>query len=170
MLKVIKLNRYVFEKNVIQHNVIVHAATLFGDINKVIEERLACLAILIENLFPASITINFLEAGLRVLTPREKDLRCFKLVSRNTSFNKGDEIKLEQFNDLALHCYQESLQLELDILDIKDQHVYVCVNIGNQGDHYLYGTPESLNKDYIERCKKKLPGWRIAGSFNQTLK
>ena len=31
MLKVIKLNRYVLEKGVIQHNVIVNVATLLGD-------------------------------------------------------------------------------------------------------------------------------------------
>lgn len=170
MLNVIKLNRYVFEKGVIQHNVIVNAATLFGDENKLIEARLMCLITLVESLFPASITINVLEPGSRVLTPRERNLKCFKLASRETSFNKGDEIKLEQIKDLILHCYQESLQLELDILDIKDQHVFMCANIGNHSNHYLYGPPESLNKDYIERCKKKLPGWTIAGSFEKTLK
>ena len=68
MLNVIKLNRYVFEKGVIQHNVIVNAATLFGDENKLIEARLMCLITLVESLFPASITINVLEPGSRVLT------------------------------------------------------------------------------------------------------
>ena len=170
MLNVIKLNRYVFEKGVIQHNVIVNAATLFGDENKLIEARLMCLITLVESLFPASITINVLEPGLRILTPRERNLKCFKLASRETSFNKGDEIKLEQIKDLILHCYLENLQLELDILDVDNQHTFMCANIGSRSYHYLYGTPKSLNKDYIEKCKKKLPDWTIAGSFNKTLK
>lgn len=169
MLKVIKLNRFVFEKGVIQHNVIVRAASLFGGQNKVIEERIACLATLIENLAPATITIKSLELGVRLLTDNEKTAKCFSLANRNASYNEGDEITLDQFKDLAIYCYLENLQLELDVLDIKDQHITACANIGNQSDHYLYGPPESINDEYIERCKKQLPGWKIAGSFKETL-
>ena len=169
MLKVIKLNRFVFDKGVIQHNVIVRSATLFGGRDKVIEERINCLTTLIENLAPATITIKSLELGTRLLTESEKTAKCFALANRHSSFNEGDEITLDQFKDLAVYCYIECLQLELDILDIKNQHVTACANIGNQSDHYLYGPPESINDEYIERCKKQLPGWKIAGSFKETL-
>ena len=169
MLKVIKLNRFVFDKGVIQHNVIVRSATLFGGRNKVIEERINCLTTLIENLAPASITIKSLEQGTRLLTENEKTAKCFKLANRHSSFNEGDELALDQFKDLAIYCYLECLQLELDILDIKNQHITACANIGTQSDYYLYGPPESINDEYIERCKKQLPGWKIAGSFKETL-
>ena len=106
---------------------------------------------------------------------RARSLHFFKwweyvtLANRHSSFNEGDEIALDQFKDLAIYCYLECLQLELDILDIKNQHITACANIGTQSDYYLYGPPESINDEYIERCKKQLPGWKIAGSFKETL-
>ena len=169
MIKVIKLNRFVFEKGVIQHNVIVRTATIFGNQEEMLRARIECLEKLIENLSPAVIIIKSLEPGTRLLTKAERIAKCFSLANRNVSFYEGEEIKLEQFSVLVIFCYLECLELELDVLDIKDKHITVCANIGNHSDHYLFGPPESVNNEYIERCKKDLPGWPISGSFNKTL-
>ena len=168
MTKLITLSRYKFGDGTIQHNVVMHVSALFDD-SELIETRLKGSNALLESVYPANITIKSLEARLNPLPLEANAIRALKTLNRGTIFNEGDEISIDQLNDLLVYCYSNNFAVELDIFDIKNKHLTFVANKDTVGHHYLYGPIESINKEYIDRCKKKLPGWVFGGSFRKTL-
>ena len=169
MLKVIRLSRYKFDKNNIQHNVTFSVSGLFDNAVDVANERIHIMTTLLETLCPNIITITNINFSARSLTDAEIALLKLSIAKRMDSLKEGDEITLDQLKDIMLYCYSKALELELDILDIKNQHVTAVINKDLQGYHYIYGTPETFSKEYLDSIKKKLKGCTFDGSFRKTL-
>lgn len=169
MIKVIRLSRYTFDKEHIQHNVTFSVSGLFDDEKDVIDENIRIMTTLLEALFPNTLTITSLHVSARPALESGKILSELNLSSREHTYNVGDEISFDKLKQLMLYCYNKGLELELDILDIKNQHVTAVVNKDIQGFHYIYGTPETFTKEYIETIKKKLKDCVFDGSFRKTL-
>ena len=167
MLKVIKLSRYVFKEG-IQHNVVFSISGLFDNEEDLAKERIFALTTLLESLCPNTITIASLSVSARPVSDAARSLKPLMFSSRN-DISEGKEITLEQLKDVMLYCYSNGLELELDVLDIKNQHVTVVVNKDIQGFHFIYGTPETFTKEYLDTIKKKLKGYTFDGSFRKTL-
>ena len=168
MLKVIRLSRYKFDKDHIQHNVTFSVSSLFND-EGVPKERIRIMTALLETLCPNTIKVVIIKPSDRPLTDYDKSLFGFSLAKRLDLLKEGDEITLDQLSDVMFHCYAKGLELELDILDIKNQHVTAVVNRDIQGYHYIYGTPETFTKEYLDSVKKKLKDCTFDGSFKKTL-
>ena len=169
MIKVIRLSRYKFDKNHIQHNVTFSVSGLFDGAIDVANERIRIMTTLLETLCPNTITIASINHNVRSLTDAEIALLNLSLAKRMDALKEGDEITLEQLKDIMLYCYSKALELELDIIDIKNQHATAVINKDLQGYHYIYGTPETFSKEYLESIKKKLNGCTFDGSFRKTL-
>ena len=169
MLKVIRLSRYVFDKGIIQHNVTFSVSGLFTKEGDMVETRIHIMTTLLESLFPNTITIVSMNRSSRPLSDYEKSLKALNSFQRISGYTTGDQITLDQLKDLMLYCYSESLELELDILDIKDQHVTAVINKDLQKFHYIYGTPETFTEDYLKTIKSKLKDCTFDGSFKKTL-
>lgn len=169
MIKVIRLSRYKFEKDHIQHNVTFSVSGLFDDDLDVMNENIRIMSTLLESLFPNTITITSIKVSARPALNSEKDFNSLNMPKREKTYNVGDEISFDYLKDLMIYCYKKGLELELNILDIKNQHVTAVVNKGIQGFHYIYGTPETFTKEYIETIKKKLKDCVFDGSFRKTL-
>ena len=170
MLKIIRLSRFKFDKDLIQHNVSLSVSGLFDDEEKMVAARIDIMTTLIESLFPATITISSLHRNAHPLTDYERSIKLLDIYKRGTLFNEGDEITLDQLKDAMLYCYSEGAELELDVLDIKNQHVGVVINKDLLKYHYLYGTPETFTLEYLATIKKKLKDCTFDGSFKKTLK
>ena len=168
MVKVIRFSRYKFDKDHIQHNVTFSVSSLFRD-EGAPKERIRIMNTLLETLCPNTIKIVSIKPSARPLTDDEKSLLNLSLAKRLDSLKEGDEITLDQLSDVMLHCYAKGLELELDISDIKNQHVTAVVNRDLQGYHYIYGTPETFTKEYLDSIKKKLKDCTFDGSFKKTL-
>ena len=169
MIKVIRLSRYKFEKDHIQHNVTFSVSGLFNDDLDVMNENIRIMSILLESLFPNTITITCLKVSARPALNSEIDFKSLNMPKREQTYNVGDEIPFDSLKDLMYYCYKKGLELELDILDIKNQHITAVANKDIQGFHYVYGTPETFTKEYIETIKKKLKDCVFDGSFRKTL-
>ena len=168
MVKVIRLSRYKFGKDHIQHNVTFSVSSLFRDEGSP-KERIHIMNTLLETLCPNTIKIVSIKPSARPLTDDEKSLLSLSFTNRLDLLKEGDEITLDQLSDIMLHCYAKGLELELDILDIKNQHVTAVVNRDLLGYHYIYGTPETFTKEYLDSIKKKLKDCTFDGSFKKTL-
>ena len=169
MLKIIRLSRYKFDNNHIQHNVTISLSGLFDDDKDMAEARIQIMTTLLESLCPNSVTINSLHLSARPVLESEKALAALDLYKRKPIFNEGEEIAFDSLKDLMVYCYSKGLEAELDVLDIKNQHVTVVINKDIQGYHYIYGTPETFTKEYLETIKKKLKDCTFDGSFRKTL-
>ena len=169
MIKVIRLSRYTFDKEHIQHNVTFSVSGLFDDEKDVIDENIRIMTTLLESLFPNTLTITSLHVSARPALESGKILNSLNALNREPKFSVGDEISFDSLKDLMLYCYIKGLELELDILDIKNQHVTAVVNKDIQGFHYIYGTPETFTKEYLDTIKKKLKDCTFDGSFRKTL-
>ena len=169
MLKIIRLSRFKFDKNAIQHNVTFSVSGLMCGELDLAKARIEIMTTLVESLSPNKITIVSIKRSTILADYSEKILKDLSLANRFGSLSEGDEITLEMLNDVMMYCYGENMELEADILDIKDQHVTMVVNRDVQKYHYLYGTPETFTKEYIDTIKKKLPDCTIDGSFRKTL-
>ena len=169
MLKVIRLSRYKFDKDHIQHNVTFSVSDFIRDEEAIVKERIRIMTTLLETLCPNTIIISSIDPSARSLTDNERSLLDLSLAKRLDYLKEGDEITLDQLNDVMLHCYAKGLELELDVLDIKNQHVTAVVNKDIQGYHYIYGTPETFSKEYLDSIKKKLKDCTFDGSFKKTL-
>ena len=169
MVKVIRLSRYVFDKEHIQHNVTFSVSTLFGNEEELTNERIRIMITLLETLCPNTIKVVSMLKSLRPPTSSELSLRKLNLAKRVGVLNEGDQITLEQLKDIMLYCYSDCYELELDILDIKDQHVTAVINKGMQRYHYIYGSPVTFTDNYLEAIKKKLKDCTFDGSFKKTL-
>ena len=169
MLKIIRLSRYKFDKNHIQHNVTFSVSGLFDNISDLANERIRIMTTLLETLCPNTIIVTSIGNSARLLTDNENSLLDLSLAKRMDALKEGDEITLNQLKDVMLYCYSKALELELDILDIKNQHVTAVVNKGLQGYHYIYGTPETFTNEYLDSIKKKLKDCSFDGSFRKTL-
>ena len=169
MLKVIRLSRYKFDKDHIQHNVTFSVSDFIRDEEAIVKERIRIMTTLLETLCPNTIIISSIGPSARSLTDNERSLLDLSLAKRLDYLKEGDEITLDQLNDVMLHCYAKGLELELDVLDIKNQHVTAVVNKDIQGYHYIYGTPETFSKEYLDSIKKKLKDCTFDGSFKKTL-
>ena len=169
MLKVIRLSRYKFDKEHIQHNVTFSVSGLFNDEKDVIDENVRIMTILLESLFPNSIKIESLKVSARPALESGKILSNLNALNREPRFSVGEEIAFDSLKDIMLYCYIKGLELELDIIDIKNQHVTAVVNKDIQSFHYIYGTPETFTKEYLGTIKKKLKDCTFDGSFRKTL-
>ena len=169
MNKIIRLSRYKFDKCHIQHNVTFSVSGIFDKEEDMTEERIRIMTILLESLFPNTITIVSVAVSERPLTEYEKSLKALDLHKRKDSFSEGDEISMDDIRDIMLYCYAEGLDIELEIIDIKNQHVTMVINRGIFGYHYIYGTPETFTKEYLSTIKKKLKDCTFDGSFRKTL-
>ena len=169
MVKVIRLSRYVFDNGSIQHNVTFSVSTLFGNAGKMANERIRIMTTLLETLCPNTITVVSLLKSAHHPTSAELSLGNLDFTKRISSLNPGDQITLEELKDIMFYCYIKGFELELDVFDIKDQHVTAVVNRDIQGHHYIYGTPETFTNEYLEAIKKKLKDCVFDGSFKKTL-
>ena len=169
MLKVIRLSRYKFDKDHIQHNVTFSVSDFIRDEEAIIKERIHIMTTLLETLCPNTITVVSVNKSARHLTSYELALLPLNLINRLDSLSTGDEIALDQLKDVMLNCYAKGLEVEFDILDIKNQHVTAVINRDIQGYHYIYGTPETFTKEYLDSIKKKLKDCTFDGSFRKTL-
>lgn len=169
MIKIIRLSRFKFDKNVIQHNVTFSVSSLMSSAFDLVKARIAIMTALVECLFPNKITIVSIKRNNIFADYHEKVLKELSLFNRFSSLSEGDEITLDMLDDVMMYCYGENLEFEADILDIKDQHVTMVINRGIQKYHYLYGTPITFTKEYIDSVKKKLPDCTFDGSFRKTL-
>ena len=169
MVKVIRLSRYVFEGNHIQHNVTFSVSSIFDKEEDMMNARIHILFTLLESLFPNTIKIVSLIRNAHPLSEQERVIKGLNLLSRSVSYNEGDEISLNQLRDLMIYCYGEGIELELDILDIKNQHVTAVVNKDVFRYHYIYGSPETFTEEYLATIKKKLKDCAFDGSFKKTL-
>ena len=169
MVKVIRLSRYVFEKGHIQHNVTLSVSGLFEDEAKLANERINIMHILLDSLFPNTIKIVSLSISGRPVTDEARALKELEFSKRSYAYSVGSEITLDQLKDLMLYCYSNGLELELDVLDIKNQHVTAIVNKELFGYHYIYGAPETFTEEYLKTIKKKLKDCVFEGSFKKTL-
>ena len=169
MFKIIRLSRYKFDKNHIQHNVTFSVSDFIRDEEAIAKERIRIMTTLLETLCPNTIKVVSIGASARPLTDKERCLFSLSLAKRLDSLKEGDEIVSDQLDDVMLHCYANGLELELDILDIKNQHVTAVVNRDIEGHHYIYGTPETFTKEYLDSVKKKLKDCTFDGSFKKTL-
>lgn len=170
MLRIIRLSRYKFDKDHIQHNVTFSVSGLFDKQEDMIKARIHIMTTLLETLCPNTMTIVSIELSERYLTDYERSLFPLCLAKRLDSLAVGDQITLDQLSDVMLYCYARGYDLELDILDIKNQHVTAVVNRNLQGFHYIYGTPETFTNEYLDAIKKKLKDCTFDGSFKKTLK
>ena len=169
MLKVIRLSRYKFDKEHIQHNVTFSVSGLFDNSVDLANERIRIMTTLLETLCPNTIRIVGINHSARPLTDKESSLLNLSLANRLDTLKEGDEIALDQLKDVMFYCYSKAYELELDILDIKNQHVTAVVNRDLEGHHYIYGTPETFSEEYLNSIKKKLKYCTIDGSFRKTL-
>ena len=169
MVKVIRLSRYVFDKEHIQHNVTFSVSALFDNEEKMANERIRIMTTLLETLCPNTIKVVSMNKSTRPLTSAELNLKKLNFTKRASPLNEGEEITLDQLGDIMLYCYSECYELELDILDIRDRHVTVVINKDMQRYHYLYGSPETFTNEYLASIKKKLKDCTFDGSFKKTL-
>ena len=169
MVKLIKLSRTIYKNEGIQHNVILSVRSLLDDEEKIATERIRAMSILLETLSPKAITISSINISARPVSEAMKILKQFELSQRNSFISEGHEITLDQLKDVMLYCYSNGLEVALDVLDDKNQHVTAVINNGLVEFHYLFGTPESFTKEYVETIKKKLKDYTFDGSFRKTL-
>ena len=169
MVKVIRLSRNVYENGTTQHNVVFSVSGLFDDQEKLVNERIHIMTVLLESLFPNIIRVTAINISAHQASPEAKCLKPLEFSSRNSFISEGNEITLDQLKDVMLYCYSNSLELELDILDIKNQHVTAVVNKDLPGYHFIYGTPETFTPEYLATIKKKLKDCTFDGSFKKTL-
>ena len=169
MNKIIRLSRYKFDKGQIQHNITISVSGLLEVEEKLANERIRIMTTLLETLFPNTITIKSLSVSARPVTEEARSLKNLEFSKREGPFGEGIQIVLGQLKDLMLYCYSNGLEAELDVLDIKNQHVTVVINKDLFGYHYLYGSPETFTKEYLDTVKKKLKDCIFSGSFTKTL-
>ena len=169
MFKIIRLSRFKFDKEIIQHNVTMSVSGLFDDEAKMVEARINIMTTLLESVFPVTITIASIVRNAHPLTDYEKSLTALGIYKRDAIYNEGDEITLDQLKNIMLFCYAEGAEAELNVLDIKNQHVTVVINKDVFKYHYLYGTPETFTPEYLATIKKKLKDCVFDGSFKRTL-
>ena len=169
MNKIIRLSRYVFDKDHIQHNITISVSSIFEIEEKLANERIHIITTLLESLFPNTMTIVSLSLSAHRVTEEARSLKNLELSNRDDLYSEGNEITLEQLRGLMIHCYSNGLEFELDVIDIKNQHITVVVNKDLLGYHYLYGTPETFTKEYLNTVKKKLKDCTFSGSFSKTL-
>ena len=168
MVKIIRLSSYKFDKGHIQHNVTLSVSGLFDEEGKMMEERIRIMSVLLETVCPNTMTIVSLNRSAhQVNSPA--CLQSLSLYKRDRSYSVGEEIALDQLKDVMLYCYAERLELELDVLDIKNQHVTFVANRELLGYHYLFGSPETFTGEYLENVKKKLKDCTFSGSFRKNL-
>lgn len=169
MIRIVRLSRFKFDKGVIQHNVTFSVSDLMCGALDLAKARIAMMTALVESLYPNKITVVSIKRSTVLADYPESVLKDLSLYNRLSSLSEGDEITLEMLDDVMMYCYGENMELEADIIDIKNQHVTMVINKDIQKYHYLYGTPETFTKEYIDTVKKKLPGVTFDGSFRKTL-
>ena len=168
MIKIIRLSRYKFDNDHIQHNVTFSVSSLIHD-EKEPSERVRIMTTLLETLCPNTIKVVEIKPSAHRILGSEISLLNLSFTKRLDSLSVGDEITLDQLKDVMLYCYSKALELELDILDIKNQHVTAVVNRDLEGYHYIYGSPETFTLEYLASIKKKLKDCTFDGSFKKTL-